>query len=227
MPDDVKDFIILCINDKRETVKLRIKNMLDFNEREEIAFLEKKTRQLMHVFYTLLIAMGCSLVICCFWTLMNKDSWFVYVCWIVLLLGFIACCVFKEYLEKIFRKYFIKRRRCDFLCQYLKGYSDADWICLKDTVEKAHDILALLHIRTPEGNLLYTDPHNYAASITITYGKTSFKLDCVSYTENGDQIQTHKLFNTENFIKNCKLEKDTVEYDFLKNELRVPLEFEI
>lgn len=51
-------------------------------------------------------------------------------------------------------------------------------------------------------------------------------MSWISYAGNGDQIQKNDRFNVEYYVKNCKLDKDTVEYDIIKNELRVPLEYE-
>ena len=69
------------------------------------------------------------------------------------------------------------------------------------------------------------NPQNQSAAISIVFYVSYFKMNWTSYAENGDQIQKEDLFNIGHVIKNCKLEKDTVEYDFLKNELRVPLNF--
>lgn len=52
-------------------------------------------------------------------------------------------------------------------------------------------------------------------------------LDWISYAENGDQLDQYEVFRVGNFIKNGMVEKDTIEFDFIKNELRVPLEFDL
>lgn len=224
MPDNMKDFIIFCTNTKGEVVKLRIKNMPDLDERGEIAFLEKKTEHLMNIFYILSVVIGCSMIVSFLWTLKHMDDSFAYMCWIGILLAFIGCCVLKVFLKEIFRKHFIRKNGCEFLQRYLKDYSDQEWGRLKHTVEMTHSILGLLNARTPEGTLVSADPQNQAAAISIDFCINYFKMKWKSYAGNGDQIQKEDLFKAGHVIKNCKLEKDTVEYDFLKNEFRVPLE---
>ncbi len=138
--------------------------------------------------------------------------------------------IFKEFLKPIIkeicRQLLVKNEKNHLLKQYMKNYSNEEWICLKNTVDKVHNILNMLQAKTPEGNLVYTNPPNDIANITIIFDNNSFKLDCVSYTGNGDQKQINEFFNIGRFIKNCTLEKYTVEFDFLKNELRVPVGFD-
>lgn len=119
--------------------------------------------------------------------------------------------------EETLWKYFIKWNGID--------YSAQEWRGLQNTIEKAYSILDLLNTRTPEGMLVSASPQNQAAVVSIVFHMSYFKLNWTSYAGNGDQIQKEDLFNTGHIFRNCKLEKDTVEYDFLKNELRVPLDF--
>lgn len=225
MPDNIKDFIIFCTNTNEESVKLHIKNMPDSDERENIAFLKKKTKYILNIFYVLLIACWCSMIACCVWTWKHADDGFVYVLWIGLLLFFVGSCAFKSFFEEIFRKHLIRKNGCEFMQQYLKDYSVQEWRRLQYMVERAYSILSLLDARTPEGTLMYANLQNQAAVVSIVFRVSYFKLEWTSYAKNGDQIQKEDLFNTGHVIKNCKLEKDTVEYDFLKNEFRVPLNF--
>ena len=221
MPDDIKDFIIFCTNtkeEKEEIIKLRIKNMPDSDEREMIAFLDKKKKYLLDIFY---FVTGWSVFVCIFLMLKHKDALFAF----FFFFGLLLVCILKVAFEETLWKYFIKWNGNELLLQYLKDYSAQEWRCLQNTIEKAYSILNLLNARTPEGMLVSANPQNQAAAISIVFYVSYFKMNWTSYAENGDQIQKEDLFNIGHVIKNCKLEKDTVEYDFLKNELRVPLNF--
>ncbi len=213
----MKKYTIYYTNSKDEVVKFHIKNMPDSDERGMIAYLEKIKRYIQDISYFIL---GCSMIVCLFWTLKHKDD--ISVCFCILGLLLLAC-ILKVALENILEEHFIKRNGCEFLLQYLDNCSDRNWTLLKD---KTYGILSLLEARTPEGTLFLADPQKQAAAVRIVFYETSFKINWVSYAESGDQIQKNYLFNIEHVIKNCKLEKDAVEYDVMKNELRVPLEFD-
>lgn len=61
MPENMKDFIILCTNNKNEIVKLRILNMPDREELENMDWLRKKTHRIDVILLIIMIALG---VIC-------------------------------------------------------------------------------------------------------------------------------------------------------------------
>ena len=186
--------------------------MLDSDERRKVAFYSKREAYLMYIFYALLIGMFCSIIAGCFWELKHiKDVTDCMVLAIILLV-FIKCCISKSTNK--------------FYSQYFNIYRKEEWKRFSDTVEKTYSILSLLNAKTSEGTLLSENPQNQALAISIVFCRTYFQMNWISYAGNGDQIQKDDRFNIECVIKNCKFEKDTVEYDIIKNELRVPLEYE-
>lgn len=222
------DFFIYYTNSKDEIYKFHVKNMLDSDEREKIPFLEDKVKPLLNIadkiFYVLLIISICSIIVSLFWMMQPQDGYsslYSIIC--SLLLGIVCFCL-RIPCDEIFLKHYIKRYECEFLLQYLKDCSSREWGLLK---HKIYAILSLLDAKTPEGTLFSEDLPKQAAAVGIVFEKTSFKVNWISYAGNGDQIQRDELFNIEHVIKNCKLEKDVVEYDVMKNELRVPVEFDI
>lgn len=240
MPENMKDFVILCTNNKNEIFKLRILNMPDLEELENISWLRKKTR---HIDYILLIIMIVSGTICIisgiqhiltyFSKLEYKDNMLFckyFECGIAMVLFTIVGLLFFTYLLIIFMQIMeeriIKKEGCDYIWQCMKEYSGDNWAVLIASVEKADSILNLLNARTLIGTLLYKDPEARWTNITISYSREYFMLDWISYAENGDQLDQHEVFRVVNFIKNCMVGKDIIEFDFMKNELRVPLEFE-
>lgn len=212
MSDNVKDFIIFCTNTEGEVVKLHIKNMLDSDERRKVAFYSKREAYLMYIVSALLIGMFCSIIVGCFVGLKYIEGVVKCTVFAMILLTFIKCCISKSTNK--------------FYSQYFNIYRQQEWKRFSDTVEKTYSILSLLNAKTSEGTLLSENPQNQAAAISIVFCRTYFQMNWISYAGNGDQRQKDDRFNIERVIKNCKFEKDTVEYDIIKNELRVPLEYE-
>lgn len=240
MPENMKDFIILCTNNKYEIVKLRILNMPDLEELENISWLRKRTR---HIDVILLIIMivsgaiciisGIQYILACFSKLEYKDNMLFckyFECGIAIVFCIIVGLLLFTHLLIIFMKIMeeriIKREGCDYIRQYMKEYSGDNRAILIASVAKADSILNLLNARTLTGTLLYKDPEAHWTNITISYSREYFMLDWISYAENGDQLDQYEVFRVGNFIKNYMVEKDIIEFDFMKNELRVPLEFE-
>lgn len=223
----MKDFIIFYTNSKEEVAKFRIKNMLDREEREKIAFLEKKIEKFFDLFEMIFyvpFTVAVFLMIVCMYQMTKPtcDSLiFVYIAGLALFL--IGYCCSREFFQKISLKHFIEKNGCEFLLQYLEFYSDEEWRRFK---RMTYSILSLLDARIPEGTLFSANSQNQATVINILFYATYFKVSWISYAWNGDQILREDLFNIEHVIKNCKLERDVVEYDFMNNELRVPLGFD-
>lgn len=223
------DFTVFYTNSKKKVAKLRIKNMLDSDEREMIAFLEKKLNFLSKIFctiyYMLLIVGICFLIVCFFWMIKPSDNSFVCVYFIGILLFLLGIFILREFHEEILW-YFIKlikkeKNECDFLLQYLEDYREVSLL-----MSRTYSILSLFDARTSEGTLILEDPKNQAAVIRIVFYKTYLRMKWISYAGNGDQIPKDYQFHIEHVIKNCKLEEDTVEYDFMKEELRIPMKFD-
>lgn len=239
MPENMKDFIILCTNNKYEIVKLRILNMPDLEELENISWLRKRTRHIdvilliiMMVSGTICIISGIQHILTYFSKLEYKDNMLFckyYECGIAMVFFTIVGLLSFTYLLIIFMQIIeeriIKKEGCDYIWQYMKEYSGDNWAILIASVEKADSILNLLNARTLTGTLLYKDPEARWTNITISYNREYFMLDWISYAENGDQLDQYEVFRVRNFIKNCMVGKDIIEFDFMKNELRVPLEF--
>lgn len=240
MPENMKDFIILCTTNNNEIVKLRILNMPDLEELENISWLRKRTR---HIDVILLIIMIVSGAICIisgiqhiltyFSKLEYKDNMLFckyFECGIAMLSFTIVGLLFFTYLLIIFgniiEERIIKREGCDYIRQFVKEYSGDNRAILIDFVEKADSILNLLNARALKGTLLYKDSEACWTNITISFNREYFMLDWISYAENGDQLNQYEVFRVGNFIKNCMVGKDIIEFDFIKNELRVPVEFE-
>lgn len=241
MPENMKDFIILCTNNKNEIVKLRILNMPDREELENMDWLRKKTHRIDVILLIIMIALGVICIIrgiqyifTCFSQLEYKDTMLFgkyFECGIAMVFFTIVGLLFFTYLLIIFMQIMeeriIKKEGCDYILQCMKEYSGDNWAILIAPVEKADSILNLLNARTLTGTLLYKAPEARWTNITISYSREYFMLDWISYAENGDQLDQYEVFRVGNFIKNGMVEKDTIEFDFIKNELRVPLEFDL
>lgn len=208
MSYNVKDFNIQCINRKKEIINLHMKNMPDCDELANIIRIDKKLDFIDCILFAMAIVLTFTFIICnSNFAFFNSFRNLVIILAVLLLLGNIKTAL---------KKRVVIRKSCDYIRKYMDVYSDPDWDDLMANVRGAQ---ALIHIPFAKFSITNNDPLQDLddMSISITFSKSFFALD----------LEKHmcEIFWVKDIISDCKLENDTVEFDFLKNELRVPMKF--
>lgn len=214
---NVKDFGIQCINRKKEIINLHMKNMPDCDEVANIIRIDKKLHFIDCILFAMAIVLTFTFIICnmCFFTPEAKSS-LACVYMIILIIVYAFYFLLLGNIKTALKKRVVIRKSCDYIRKYMDVYSDPDWDDLMANVRGAQ---ALIHIPFAKFSITNNDPLQDLddMSISITFSKSFFALD----------LEKHmcEIFWVKDIISDCKLENDTVEFDFLKNELRVAMKF--
>lgn len=217
MSYNVNDFNIQCINRKKEIINLHMKNMPDCDELANIIRIDKKLDFIDCILFAMAIVLTFTFIISSmfFFTPRAKSS-LACVYMIILISVYAFYFLLLGTIKTALKKRIVIRKSCDYIWKYMEVYSDPDWDDLMANVRGAQ---ALIHIPFAKFSITNNDPLQDLddMSISITFSKSFFALD----------LEKHmcEIFWVKDIISDCKLENDTMEFDFLKNELRVPMKF--
>lgn len=209
MPTGENAFTIQCINSKKEIINLRIKNTPDIDEMANIIQIGKKIQRMYCILLGLVIVLVFSFIVSCMWFLRppaKSDLTCVYM--IVLSLIYVVYCISSKAIGLALEKRIVMKKGCDYVWRYMETYDKERW---NELLSYTKGYRTLLDI----GFSKSTDE----ADMVISFGRTFFMLcltDCVC-----------EIFWLKNIIRNPTLNKNRVEFDFLKNELKVPLGFKL
>lgn len=204
--------MIRCVNSKKEIINLCMKNMPDFDEMENIIQIGKKIQRMYRILLGFVAALMFTFIISCMWFVRPPaKSNLACVYMIVLYLVYVFYCISVKAIGMALERRIIVQQGCDYVWQYLETYSKARW---DELLSHIKGYRTLLDIDFPKG----TDDTNVNMDILFGKGKTFFVFFLPD--------RVCDIFWLDDIIRNPMLNENIVEFDFLKNELSVPMEFE-
>lgn len=208
MSIDGKAFTIQCVNRNKEIINLRMKNMPDFDEMGNIIQIGKKIQSMYCILLGFLFALVFTFIISYMWFVRlpeKSDLECAYM--LILLLAYGSYCISVNTIGKTLKRRFVIRGGCDYIWRYMETYNDERWNKLLSTIEGYRVLLDVdFHQSTIDTN------------VDISFGRKCFTL----YLPD----RMCEIFWLEVIVRDPTLNKDTVEFDFLRSELKVPMNFD-